>query len=107
MGCADEGVLRVFANEGFLIGVVGLALGVGMGLVIAENLDVIQMIVERTFGFDVLPANIYQLEHLPHAIEPGQLALISLIAMVLAIGATLLPAWQASRLDPAEALRYE
>jgi lipoprotein-releasing system permease protein len=107
MGCADEGVLRVFAIEGFLIGVVGLALGIGMGLVIAENLDVIQMIVERTFGFDVLPANIYQLERLPHAIEPGQLALISLIAMVLAIGATLLPAWQASRLDPAEALRYE
>jgi lipoprotein-releasing system permease protein len=107
MGCADEGVLRVFAIEGFLIGLVGLGLGIGMGLVIAENLDVIQMIVERTFGFDVLPANIYQLERLPHAIEPAQLALISLIAMVLAIGATLLPAWQASRLDPAEALRYE
>jgi len=78
-----------------------------MGLVITWNLDVIQSGVERTFGFDVLPANVYQLQRLPHAVEPAQLALISLIAMVLSIGATLLPSWQASRLDPAEALRYE
>jgi lipoprotein-releasing system permease protein len=107
MGCADDGVLRVFAIEGFLIGIVGLALGIGMGLVITWNLDVIQSGVERTFGFDVLPANVYQLQRLPHAVEPAQLGLISLIAMVLSIGATLLPSWQASRLDPAEALRYE
>jgi lipoprotein-releasing system permease protein len=107
MGCADDGILRVFAIEGFLIGIVGLALGIGMGLVITWNLDVIQSVVERTFGFDVLPANVYQLQRLPHAVEPLQLGLISLIAMVLSIGATLLPSWQASRLDPAEALRYE
>ncbi len=107
MGCTDDGILRVFAIEGFLIGVAGLALGLGMGLVITQNLDVIQSIVERTFGFDVLPANIYQLQGLPHAVEPAQLALVSLIAMVLSIGATLLPSWQASRLDPAEALRHE
>jgi lipoprotein-releasing system permease protein len=107
MGCADDGILRVFAIEGFLIGVVGLLLGIGMGLVITWNLDVIQSGVERTFGFDVLPANVYQLQRLPHAVEPMQLGLISLIAMVLSIGATLLPSWQASRLDPAEALRYE
>src|SRR5262249_7162272 len=56
MGCPDAGILRVFAIEGFLIGVVGLALGIGMGLVITWNLDVIQSGVERTFGFDVLPA---------------------------------------------------
>ena len=55
MGCPDEGILRVFAIEGFLIGIVGLALGIDMGLVITWNLDVIQSGVERTFGFRRAP----------------------------------------------------
>jgi lipoprotein-releasing system permease protein len=107
MGCENEAVLRVFAIEGFLIGVAGLALGLGMGLVITWNLDLIQEIVERVLGVDVLPANVYQLQQLPYDIVPWHLVLISAIAMVLSIGATLLPSWQAARLDPAEALRYE
>ena len=107
MGCDDEAVLRVFAIQGFLIGVVGLAAGLGMGLLITSNLDVIQSTVERVAGFDVLPANVYQLNDLPYDVIPWQLAAISVIALVLSIGATLLPSWQASRMDPAEALRYE
>jgi lipoprotein-releasing system permease protein len=107
MGCENDAVLRVFAIEGFLIGVGGLALGLGMGLVITWNLDVIQLTVEQLLGVDVLPANVYQLQELPYDIVPWHLVLISAIAMVLSIGATLLPSWQASRLDPAEALRYE
>jgi lipoprotein-releasing system permease protein len=50
---------------------------------------------------------VYQLQGLPYDIVPGQLAIIALIAMVLSVGSTLLPSWQAARLDPAEALRYE
>ena len=78
-----------------------------MGLVITANLDLIQRLVESSVGFDVLPADVYQLGELPYHVDPLQLVLISLIAMVLSIGATLLPSWQASRLDPAEGLRYE
>jgi lipoprotein-releasing system permease protein len=107
MGCPDDGVQRVFAVEGFLIGIAGVGLGLGMGLVITWNLERIQAVVERMVGFDVLPANVYQLQSLPSHIVPGELALIAAIAMVLSIGATLLPCWQAARLDPAEALRYE
>ncbi len=107
MGCDDESVLRIFALEGILIGLVGLALGLGMGLVITWNLNWIQLVIERTIGLDLLPANVYQLQGLPYDIDPGQLAIISLIAMVLSVGSTLLPSWQAARLDPAEGLRYE
>jgi lipoprotein-releasing system permease protein len=87
--------------------VAGLVLGLAMGLLITWNLDSIQLVVERTLGFDVLPADVYQLQHLPFDVVPFQLILISLIAMTLSVGATLLPSWQAARLDPAEALRYE
>ncbi len=107
MGCDDDAVLRVFATQGFLIGVAGVGFGLAMGLVITWNLDRIQNLVERIVGFDVLPANVYQLQQLPYHIIPMELAGIAVIAMVLSIGATLLPCWQAARLDPAEALRYE
>jgi lipoprotein-releasing system permease protein len=107
MGCDNEAVLRVFAIQGFLIGVVGLILGLALGLLITSNLPVIQEIVQQVVGFDVLPRNVYQLQDLPYEIVPWQLGVISVIALVLAIGATLLPSWQASRLDPAEALRYD
>ncbi len=107
MGCDDDGVLRIFAIQGVLIGLCGLALGLGMGLVITFNIDIIQDVVEGLLGFDVLPANVYQLQHFPYDVVPWHLALISGIAMVLATGSTLLPSWQAARLDPAEALRYD
>jgi lipoprotein-releasing system permease protein len=107
MGCCDDGILRVFAIGGVLIGVSGVALGLAMGLVITWNLDIIQGTVERLLGFDVLPPDVYQLDYLPFDVDRAQLGIIAAIAMVLSIGATLLPSWQASRLDPAEALRYE
>ena len=107
MGCNNDGILRVFAIQGVLIGVAGLALGLGMGVVITWNLERIQATVERVLGLDVLPASVYQLQQLPYDIVPQHMLLISMIALVLSIGATLLPSWQASRVDPAEALRYE
>lgn len=107
MGCPDEGILRLFAIQGFLIGIAGLALGLGMGLVITFNLDAIQFGVERLIGVDVLPANVYQLQSLPYQIQGDHIAYIALIAMILSTGATLFPSWQAAKLDPAEALRYE
>ena len=86
----------------------GLGLGLAMGLVITWNLDRDPGGGRAVLGFDVLPANIYQFDGLPYEIDPQQLLLIAVIAMVLLDRrhAASRPG-RASRLDPAEALRYE
>jgi lipoprotein-releasing system permease protein len=105
MGCPEEGILRIFALQGLLIGLSGVALGLGAGILIAVHVDGIQRAVEGVLGFDVLPENVYQLPGLVYAVEPLQLAGIALISLILSIGSTLTPSLQAARLDPAEALR--
>jgi lipoprotein-releasing system permease protein len=67
----------------------------------------VQEQIELITGIDTLPAEIYQFSTLPSEIDPGQVAVVVAIAMILSLGATLLPSRHGARLDPAEALRYE
>jgi lipoprotein-releasing system permease protein len=107
MGAEDAAIERIFAIEGALIGLSGTALGVAAGVVVTTQLEWIQRQVERLTGIDTLPASIYQFSTFPYEFDPLQIALVIAIAMVLSLGATLLPSRQGARLDPAEALRYE
>jgi len=107
MGAEDSSVERIFAIEGTLIGLVGTALGVVAGIVVTTQLDWIQGQIEAITGIDTLPASVYQLSKLPWEIDVTQIAIVAVIAMVLSLGATLLPSRQGAGLDPAEALRYE
>ncbi len=107
MGARDEVIERIFAIEGTLIGLVGTALGVIFGVSVTQQIEFVQHQIETIVGFDALPASVYQFDTLPAQLDLGQIAVAVGIAMVLALGATLLPSRQGARLDPVEALRYE
>jgi len=107
MGATDASVERIFAIEGTLIGLLGTLLGVVSGIAVTTQLGWVQEQIEMLTGIDTLPASIYQFSALPWAIDVGQIGIVVAIAMVLALGATLLPSRHGASLDPAEALRYE
>ncbi len=107
MGATDPLIERIFAIEGTLIGLLGTSLGVVAGIAVTTQLDWVQEQIELITGIDTLPATVYQFSRLPWEIDVGQVAFVVGIAMILSLGATLLPSRHGARLEPAEALRYE
>jgi lipoprotein-releasing system permease protein len=107
MGARNAGIYKIFMLEGIIIGVVGTVLGGLGGLVFAWNLQTIAGAVERLLGIQFFAPDVYFLDKLPVQIHTVDVALIVLTAIVVSFCATLYPAWNASRLDPVVALRYE
>ena len=107
MGTPSKGILRIFVIEGGIIGVVGTALGTFLGLAMAFNLDKIVGFLENRFGFKILSPDVYYIEKFPSQVNPMDVGLIIITAILISLLATLYPSWRASKLDPAEALRYE
>jgi lipoprotein-releasing system permease protein len=107
MGAPSKSILKIFIIEGGVIGVVGTILGTILGLGAAFNLEKITSFVENLFGFKILSSDVYYIDKLPSQVNPGDVAMIVVTAILISLVATLYPAWRASKLDPAEALRYE
>jgi lipoprotein-releasing system permease protein len=107
LGASPSSVMAVFVVQGALIGVLGTLLGVAGGLVVANNLDTIFPAIERIAGFPLLPQDIYFISTLPSDPRASDIVPIAVISIVLALAATLYPSWRASRVKPAEALRYD
>jgi lipoprotein-releasing system permease protein len=107
MGATSLSIMKIFILQGILIGAVGAFLGCVGGLAVALNLERISLFVEKTFGFKILPGDVYYLNALPSQVNYGDVAIIVVATMLISFLATIYPSRQASRLDPAEALRYE
>jgi lipoprotein-releasing system permease protein len=107
MGAPSKGILRIFIIEGGVIGVVGTFFGTVVGLATALNLEKVSGFVENLFGFKLLPSDVYYIDKLPSQVNPLDVGLIVMTAILISLLATLYPSWRASKLDPAEALRYE
>ncbi len=107
MGAPRGAIMRVFLISGASIGVVGTAAGFVLGLSFAENIETIRQWLQSLLHMRLFPAEIYYLSRLPAIVEPGDVATVVVMALVLSLLATLYPSWRAARLDPVEALRYE
>ena len=107
MGATGLSIMKIFVFEGLIIGVIGTVIGVVSGLLISLNLQAIVDFVQRLTGFQLFSKDIYYLDHFPSQVIPLDVVVVSLTAILISFIATLYPAWQASRLLPAEALRYE
>jgi len=107
LGAAPSGIMAVFIVQGALIGVIGTLIGVGGGVVLALNIDVVVPFIESLFNVHFLAKDVYYISELPSDLQLSDVIAIAAVSFVLSLLATLYPSWRASRVNPAEALRYE
>jgi lipoprotein-releasing system permease protein len=106
-GASPRRVMGVFITQGLVIGWLGVAAGLALGLTIAFNVGTIEPFLEHTFGFQVFDSDVYYITSIPSDVRWPNIAVIAAAAFTLTGVATLYPAFRASRTPPAEALRYE
>jgi len=108
LGMSPRGVLAVFITQGVLIGWVGTAIGVILGVALALNVDVVAPIVEHALGVHIMDdPDVYYISGLPSETRALDVVRIAAAALFLTFVATIYPAWQAAKTQPADALRYE
>jgi lipoprotein-releasing system permease protein len=107
LGASPGGVMKIFMTQGVIIGLAGVFFGVVFGILGALYVDVIVGFFEHLFGFRFLDPAIYQISELPSELRPMDVVLTALFSFVMSSVATIYPAWRASKINPAEALRYE
>ncbi len=107
LGASPRSIMAIFVVQGALVGVIGTLAGLLLGLGIAFNIDTLVPALESLLGARFLPQEVYLISRMPSDPQQGDIVPIALISLVLAFVATLYPSWRASRVNPAEALRYE
>ncbi len=107
LGASPASIMGVFMVQGALVGVVGTLSGMLLGLVVAFNIDVIVPAIEQVLGLRFLPQDIYLISRMPSDPQLADIGPVVVLSLLLALLATLYPSWRASRVQPAEALRYE
>ncbi|OYY54259.1 MAG: ABC transporter permease [Halothiobacillus sp. 28-55-5] len=107
LGASPGSIMRIFLISGTIIGLVGTLIGLGFGVLIASNVETIVPWIEHLTGTQFMPADVYYISEVPSRLDWNDVWHIGAMAFGLSFLATIYPAWSASRVQPAEALRYE
>ncbi len=107
LGASPASIMGIFVVQGAMVGVIGTLAGLALGLLVAFNIDVIVPAIEQLLHTTFLPRDVYLISRMPSEPQQADILPIAIISLVLAFLATLYPSWRASRVNPAEALRYE
>src|SRR5580693_6506152 len=107
MGATQGAIMRIFLITGAMIGFVGTAVGLALGLLVAHNVEPIRQGLSWLTGANLFPSEFYFLSQLPSRVETTDVLAVVAMALILSLAATIYPSWRAAKLDPVEALRYE
>ena len=107
LGATPSSVMKIFIMQGAVIGLAGTVLGVVAGIVLALNVDTVLPWIERTLSVQFLSKEIYFISELPSELRANDVTVIAAVSLAMSFVATIYPSWRASRVRPAEALRYE
>jgi lipoprotein-releasing system permease protein len=107
LGATPRSIMLVFMVQGSLIGFVGTGVGVALGILLALNVETLMPLLQAATGHQFLDPSIYYISDLPSELKASDVIRISVLSLALGLLSTLYPAWRASRVQPAEALRYE
>ena len=107
LGASPGSIMAVFMVQGALIGFIGLGFGVLGGVALALNIDVVVPFIEHILGTQLFSKDVYYISSLPSELQWSDVIMITSVSFVLSLVATIYPSWRASRVNPAEALRYE
>ena len=107
LGASPRSVMGVFMVQGALSGVIGTLAGVVFGLLVAFNVGSIVGFIEMALRTSFLPPSVYLISHMPSEPQSADIVPIVVISLLLSFVATIYPSWRASRVQPAQALRYE
>lgn len=107
LGATPRTILTIFIVQGSVIGLVGTLLGLIFGILLASHVTGLVDWIQHAFHVQLIASDVYYVDYLPSRIEWPDVAKITFAALAMSLLATLYPAWDASRTQPAQALRYE
>jgi lipoprotein-releasing system permease protein len=107
LGASPRSIMKIFIVQGTWIGVVGTTLGVIGGMLLAYNVEAVIAMIERLFSVQFLSREVYYISEIPSDLQLDDVIAVAVVSFVLTLLATLYPSYRASKINPAEALRYE